>query len=283
MRRHLRGHLSILVICVAAGVIFGGVGALVGAQAGGQGRGGAAAAYPTRVVDAAMVERGRALYTAQCAFCHGADTRGASGPSLLRSQLVQDDQNGEMIAPVVRGGRAPMPAFDLSDTQLGDLAAFLHSFTLNSRDPARMRPINIVTGNAASGQSYFAQKCGSCHSAERDLKGIASRFPDPRALQQWWLMPGGSGRGGAPSGAAIAPTRATITLSSGEKYEGRLTRMDEFHVSITETDGTTRTFRRNGDLPKVEINDPLVAHKALLRTYSDKDIHDVTAYLVTLK
>ena len=176
-----------------------------------------------------------------------------------------------------------MPPFDLTDTQLTDLAAFLHSFTLNSRDPARMRPINIVTGNAASGQTYFAKKCGACHSADRDLKGIASRFPDPRTLQQWWLLPGGGGRGGAPAGATIAPTRATITVASGQKYEGRLARIDEFNVSITEADGTTRTFRRNGDSPKVDINAPLASHKALLREYSDKDIHDVTAYLVTLK
>jgi mono/diheme cytochrome c family protein len=250
-----------------------------------QGRGGGGpATYPARVVDKAMVERGRALYTAQCGFCHGADTRGASGPSLLRSQLVQDDRNGETIAPVVRGGRAPMPAIDLSDAQLADLAAFLHSFELNSRDPARVRPINIVTGNASEGQTYFAAKCASCHSPDRDLKGIASRFQDPRALQQWWLMPGGGGRGGPPPGAKpIAPTRATITLPSGQKHEGRLMRIDEFHVSIVEADGTTRTFQRQGETPKVDVHDPLAPHKALLRVYTDKDIHDLTAYLVTLK
>jgi hypothetical protein len=147
-----------------------------------------------------------------------------------------------------------------------------------------MKPINILTGNAASGQTYFAAKCGRCHSVERDLKGLATRFPDPRTLQQWWLMPGGGGRGGPPAGArAIAPIRATITLPSGQKHEGRLARIDEFHVSITESDGTTRTFPRNGDAPKVDINDPLAAHKALLPVYTDKEIHDLTAYLATLK
>lgn len=254
---------------------------------GGQGRGGGGGAYPARAVDAGMAERGKALYTAQCAFCHGADTRGASGPSLLRSQIVQEDRNGETIAPIIRAGRPPMPAFDLTEAQIADVAAFLKSFALNSRDPARMRPINIVTGDAAAGQSYFAARCSSCHSGPRDLKGIAARIPDPRTLQQWWLLPGGGGRGGpgggAPGGSPVPPTRATVTLASGQKHEGRLTQIDEFTVSIAEADGTTRTFARTGDVPRVDIADPLAGHKALLRVYSDKDIHDVTAYLVTLK
>lgn len=259
-----------------------------GGQAGRGGRGGPPA-YPPREVDAAMVARGGEFYKAQCAFCHGADTRGASGPSLLRSQLVQDDRNGETIGLVLRAGRPPaMPRFDMSDAQLADIAAFLHSFQINSRDPARMRPIDILTGDAAAGQAYFTAKCGSCHAVDRDLKGLASRIPEPRALQQWWLMPGGGGgRGGGPpvEGAETPVGRitATVTLASGQKFEGRLAKLDEFTVSVVEADGTTRTFTRRGDVPRVEIRDPLAAHKAMLREYTDKNIHDVTAFLVTLK
>ena len=32
-----------------------------------------------------------------------------------------------------------------------------------------------------------------------------------------------------------------------------------------------------------EIHDPLEGHKKLLSVYTDKEIHDVTAYLVTVK
>jgi cytochrome c oxidase cbb3-type subunit III len=271
----------------------GGGGRGGGPGRGGRGGGGARADYPPRPpADPAVVERGKALYSVNCQFCHGADTRGGdSGPSLLRSQLVQDDQNGEGIAPVVQNGRPPrMPKFDFNTSQIADLAAFLHSFTINSRDPARVRPPNILTGDATAGQSYFNAKCASCHSTTGDLKGLAARFQDPRELQQWWLMPGGGGRGGDTPAEGTQPvkplqvTTATITVRPGQKYEGRLVRIDEFSVSIVDADGTTRTFRREGtETPLVEVHDPLQPHKALLRAYTDKDIHDLTAFLVKLQ
>ncbi len=75
----------------------------------------------------------------------------------------------------------------------------------------------------------------------------------------------------------------TVTLPSGESVEGRLVRIDDFLVTVGLADGTERTFRREGDEPKVEVHDPMKPHRDLLAVYTDKDIHDVTAYLVTLK
>jgi mono/diheme cytochrome c family protein len=138
-----------------------------------------------------------------------------------------------------------------------------------------------VVGNAAAGEKYFAAHCGSCHSATGDLKGIASKIGDDKQLQQTWLMPGG-GRGGRGP-VNISPVTVTVTLPSGEKVNGRLIRIDDFIVTLGDADGGQRTFARNGETPKVEIHDPVAAHRQMLPTYSDKDIHDVTAYLVTLK
>jgi len=81
----------------------------------------------------------------------------------------------------------------------------------------------------------------------------------------------------------VKPTTVTVTLPSGEKVDGALERVDDFMVSLTTADGTRRSFRTSGDTPKVEIHDPLQPHKELLPTYRDKDIHDITAYLVTVK
>ena len=251
----------------------------------GRGGGGGLGAFPQRpLADPASLERGKAIYSVNCQFCHGADTRGGdSGPSLLRSPLVQEDQNGEDIASVVRDGRPPrMPRFDFGPGQVADIAAFLHSFAIDSRDPARNRPASILVGDAAAGRTYFSAKCASCHSPDADLKGIAAKFAEPRALQQWWLLPGGDGRGASPAANRVRPATATITLRTGERFEGRLARIDEFVVSVVDGDGITRSFRRDGESPFVEVHDPLERHKTLLREYTDKDIHDVTAYLMTL-
>ena len=234
--------------------------------------------------EAAAVERGKALYGVNCQFCHGADTRGGdSGPSLLRSGLVLDDQKGELIGPVVRAGRPGMPKFTLADDQIADVAAFVHTFRAAGYDESRVKPTSIVVGDAKTGEAYFRNKCASCHSPTGDLSGLATRIPDPRLLQQTWLLPGsGAGRGGPPP-VQVKPTTVTVTLASGERVEGKLDRVDDFVVALTTADGAHRSFNTNGDTPKVEIHDPLQPHKDLLRSYSDTDIHNVTAYLVTLR
>jgi mono/diheme cytochrome c family protein len=254
-----------------------------------QGRGGAPPQrrqdYPVRPPgDPAAIERGKALYGVNCQFCHGADIRGGDGgPSLLRSSLVLADQNGELIGPVLRAGRPGMPKFTFNDGQIADVAAFVHTFRAAGYDESRLKPPSIIVGNAAAGETFFKAKCGGCHSPTGDLKGLATKFADDRLLQQTWLMPGtGSGRG-APPPVHVSPTRVTVTLPSGEKVEGVLDRLDDFVVSLTTADGTHRSFRTSGDSPKVEVHDPLQPHKDLLRVYTDADIHNVTAYLVTLK
>jgi len=254
----------------------------------GGGGGGFAAAFPQRPpADPAVVERGRAIYGVQCNFCHGSDARGGEGgPNLLRSQLVLNDQNGEGIAPVILNGRPDqgMPKFDLNKTQIAEVAAYIHSFRVGGYDISREKPVTILVGDAKAGQSYFQAKCASCHSTIGDLKGIGAKFEDPKLLQNFFLMPGG-GRGGFGGGAPgkVPPTTVTVTSAKGPKVEGRLGRIDDFIVTLTEADGTPRTFRRDGDSPKVEIHDPMQPHKDLLRQYTDKDIHNLTAYLVTVK
>jgi mono/diheme cytochrome c family protein len=234
-----------------------------------------------------VVDRGKAAFGVHCSFCHGSDARGGEGgPSLIRSDLVLNDKNGELIAPVVQNGRGGMPKLDLNASQISDIAAFLHSFRVSGYDAARNRPPSILVGDAKAGEAYFANKCASCHSVTGDLKGFGARFSDPKTLQQTWLSPGGGGFpgfGGQGPVTNVPPTTVTVTLTGGKKVEGRLGRIDDFIVTLTEADGTARTFRRDGDNPKVEVHDPLEPHRMMLPTYTDKDIHNLTAYLVTLK
>src|SRR2546422_10316115 len=197
-------------------------------QGGRGGRGGTITsprnAYPDRPPgDPAAIERGKALYAVNCQFCHGADTRGGdSGPSLLRSSIVLDDQNGELMAPVIQSGRPDrgMPKFAFSREQASDVAAFIHTFKAAGYDESRVKPASIIVGDAKAGEAFFNAKCAACHSTTGDLRGIATKIPDERTLQQTWLMPGsGGGRGGRPPGPLEAGSR-TRALPSGEKGRG---------------------------------------------------------------
>lgn len=246
-------------------------------------------AFPARPPgDPAAIARGKNLYDTNCSFCHGEDARGGAegGPNLIRSDTLLTDQNGETVSRVVQNGRTErgMPKFTLSSAEVSDIAAFIHSFGISSRDPGRMRPPNILVGEAKAGEVFFKAKCSTCHSVTGDLKGIATRISDPRTLQQTWLMPVVYGARTVDSGAInVPPVTVTVTLPDGQKADGRLGRIDDFIVTLTQADGAARSFRRDGNTPKVEVHDPLQPHKDLLRVYSDKDIHDVTAYLATIK
>jgi cytochrome c oxidase cbb3-type subunit 3 len=237
-------------------------------------------------IDPAVVARGKVLFGVNCQGCHGQDLRGGDlgGPNLLRSQVALSDQDGEMIVPIIQGARQSkgMPAIGLSIEDSKTVAAYVRSVIATiggqGKPPGSEKPLSIVVGNAAEGEAYFSMKCKSCHSPEGDLQGIASRVIDPKALQNLWVAGGGRG---ASSKRAIV--EVTVTPSSGKNVEGQLVRIDDFLVTLKLGDDTFRTFKRNGDIPKVVLRDPLKAHRDLLSVYTDKEMHDVTAYLVTLK
>jgi cytochrome c oxidase cbb3-type subunit III len=249
--------------------------------------------YPQRPPgDPAAITRGKQLFGVGCGFCHGSDARGGEGgPNLLRSHIVMGDQNGEAIAVVVQNGRPRkgMPKFDLPKDQISDIAAYLHSIKIGDWEVSGQTAINIVVGDAKAGEVYFngKGKCNSCHSVAGDLAGIGSKS-DPKDLQDA-LVSGGQPTEmlavltEEPASSKTAPTTAKITFASGEVVQGILLRVDDFVVSIRDSAGNRRTLRRDGSVPKVEIINPLQAHLDLLRTYTDDDIHNLTAYLVTLK
>jgi cytochrome c oxidase cbb3-type subunit 3 len=245
--------------------------------------------------DPAQIARGKILFGVSCTGCHGPDLRGGDmgGPNLLRSQLALSDHDGELIVPIIQGSRqsAGMPAIPMSPQDGQAVAAYVRSVVATIGNQGRPPTIgkaapSVLVGDASAGQAYFAAKCANCHSATGDLQGIATRISDPKALQNTWVAGGGRGRRGAPPPGAPSTRRTvivTVTLPSGESVDGRLVRIDDFFVMVGLADGTVRTFRREGEAPKVDVRDPMKAHRDLLAVYTDKDMHDVTAYLVTLK
>ncbi len=263
----------------------------------GPGRGGAAGgAGPAdmQVIDAAAADRGRTVYIAECVTCHGPRARGASdgvpeaqkGPDLVRSLVVLHDRYGKEIGPFLKKGH-PMqsgrPSAGLTEAQIVDLSHFLHqkvADTLRSGPYSRVQ--NVLTGNASAGEQYFngAGGCKNCHSPTGDLAGIGTRL-DPPTLQQRFLFPraGGGRRGGGPP---RNPIMVTVTPAAGPAITGTLVAEDDFTVALRDSAGAYHSFKR-GPAVKIERKDPLQAHIDLLQRYTDKNMHDIVAYLETLK
>lgn len=238
--------------------------------------------------DPAVVQRGAALYGINCRACHGIDLRGGDlgGPNLLRSQLVLGDLAGEAMWPVIRDGQSSpgggnMPAQPLSEDDGRAVAVYIHSILATASRQGgpplgEAVELDILVGDPSAGQAYFNANCASCHSASGDLNGIAMRIPDPKELQNTWVR--GRARGGPRS-----PVTVTVTVPTGERVAGHLERLDDFIVVLTTAAGEHRSFTRRGGVPRVDVDDPMARHTELLTLYADSDIHNVTAYLATLK
>jgi len=228
---------------------------------------------------AAAAERGRTAFKQNCAVCHADDATGGRGPDLIRSSLVRHDKGGDLIGPVITGGRAEkgMPPFPFSDSQVADLVAFLNAeltlFDLHTRFgpyPNDIPAERLATGSVEAGKAYFngPGKCNTCHSPTGDLAGVAKKYTPPD-LEVRFLYPSGK------------PSTAVVTDAAGKKFEGTVVLNDGFYVSINGNDGWYHSWPRSA--VKLEVTDPLAAHAALLDKYTDADMHDVFTYLETLK
>jgi mono/diheme cytochrome c family protein len=240
--------------------------------------------------DQVSVDRGSAIFVSQCGFCHGSNARGgSSGPGLTRSALVQDDEGGRQLGAFLRTGRPDkgMPAFQLAADQVTDIAAFLHSAVFLSANRRLYKILDILTGDPKAGETFFsgAGKCAGCHSATGDLKGVGAKY-DAIALQGRLLMPRGGRGAGPPQPAYLDKNaiRVTVTLPSRQVVSGVLVRLTDFDVTVYDPkSGQIRSWLRNNDVPKVDVVDPLQAHLDLLPAWTDADMHNMTAYLASLK
>jgi len=283
--------LRILVVCALLAYAVAAVDAQRGRGAGaapaapqGRGQGSPASQRPPQTATPQQyppeqVEAGRTRFGAQCGFCHGRDAAGGeSGPDLTRSALVAADVRGDRIGPVVRSGRNGMPPFTLSEPDLAAIVAYIHDQKTQADSAVGGRRSvdvsDLQTGNAPAGQKYFDAACTKCHSATGDLAGVATRLQGLALLQRMLY----------PSGPPRDPKRApqvTVTLADGQRVTGRLAYRDEFTIALTDAAGWYRSWATRQI--RFTVDDPLQAHVEQLGKYTDADMHDVLAYLQTLR
>ena len=237
----------------------------------------ASAAAPKNA-DPAVVAAGHAQFKSSCGFCHGEDATGSRAPDLVRSFTVTHDEQGSLLIPTIRNGRPDkgMPPFpNLTDAQLASITGFLHHQAYEAAHsahvPGNYPAAKLLTGSAEEGKKFFTGEggCGGCHSIKGDLAGVATRL-SPIDLQQALVYPSGH-----------HTVEAAVTTKEGQTYSGAIVHRDEFRIGLMCQDGWYRSF----DAPDVQIvlHDPLEAHRKLMNRYTDADMHNLFAYLETLK
>jgi mono/diheme cytochrome c family protein len=259
----------------------------------------------TRVAqeDPGIVKRGAIAFATNCAGCHGATAKGTSiAPDLVRSTLVEDDNKADLIGPVLREAHPKSAAkLNLTDEDITDLASWLRVQVYGAAFRQTYVYLDTLVGDPKKGEAYFNAKCASCHSPTGDLAGIGTRF-DPPTLQSRWITGGGAVRGGrgrrgpaftsdngstvadtAPPNVTKATLTITVTLANGQKFDGVPISVTDFNVVFKDMSGAYHSYARADGFPKVEVHNPLQPHVDILKSLNDSDMHDVTAYLVTLK
>ena len=256
---------------------------------GGAGRAGGYTQYTRPPASDDEIVRGRALYGANCASCHAIDLRGTAdgrNPNLLRSGVALRDQKGELIGARLARHTPPLT---LTETDTVAIAEYIHSVHATmggqgsppGRNPTNVT-LNVLVGDPKNGEAAFHAVCAACHSVTGNLKGIGSKFADPRALQNGWVSGSSSTFGGG------GPVPAVVTLADGSRLEGTVLRDDDFLVTLLLPDGTRKVMARTNGVPRVEIKDPKAGHVAAIvkLAHDDKQndrLHDITAYLWTIK
>jgi len=223
---------------------------------------------------------GQKIFQQNCGVCHANDATGGRGPDLLRSPVTAHDVKGDLIGEVIRKGRPDkgMPPMSLSDSEVADVAAFLHARVKEGLQSARVPKVydlqRLLTGNVDAGKAFFDGPggCTSCHSVTGDLAGVAKKYT-PIDLQARILYPEKLFKN--------TKTDATVTLPSGEQVKGHVIFQDDFSVGLIDANGWYRSFDRSKH--KIELNNRLAAHRDLLFKLSQDQVHDLFAFVQTLK
>jgi cytochrome c oxidase cbb3-type subunit 3 len=230
--------------------------------------------------DREAAARGAPLFDQACAFCHGPQARGATGSSLITSDVVLGDDHGEHLVPFLKMGLPDkgMPAFStMSDDELKDIAEFVHLKIEEVANRGTYHVLNILVGNAGKGKTYVADHCMSCHTAET-FAHISSKFRSPDQLQRGWIWPTRPASSGDHSLAITAsvktPIRGTIA--------GRVTQLSDFRITLVDSAGQMQVIERMPGV-EVQLKNPLAMHQEMIMTLTNDDMHNVTAYLESMK
>jgi mono/diheme cytochrome c family protein len=185
---------------------------------------------------------------------------------------VLADDHGEHLLPFLKKGvpEKGMPGFaSMTDQELTEVSEYLHVQVEDVANRGAYQVLNILVGDAAKGKTYVDAHCMSCHKADA-FEHYASKFRSPDQLQRNWIWP-------------VRDAKVTARVKSAKgMVAGTVTQVDDFRITLVDASGKAVTIDRKAGVD-VRINDPLAPHQEFLMTLGNEEMHNVTAYLETLK
>lgn len=219
------------------------------------------------------LERGRELFQAQCAYCHGAEGDGGRGANLARPTLRRAKDDEALFRVISRGiPGTGMPGNAMSEKEVRQVLAFVRSLGRVKHEP--------VPGDPARGEEiYRVQGCVSCHVVNGhggppgpDLTDIGART-SPAYLRESLLDPERE----VPNGFLLVRVRT----SSGERLTGVRVNEDAFSVQFWDLAGTLHSFFKEelSELERPTGKSPMPSYRDRLQP---RELDDLVAYLVSL-
>ena len=218
-------------------------------------------------------EKATQIFAAQCGGCHGLDAHGTEqGPALAGNPALRG-RSVASLRDLIRNGipTSGMPAFNLPEDEVEDLAVLVHSLNSPAAEQA-------VPGHRQVGEQFFFGKgrCSSCHMAYGrgkpvgpDLSNVA-REVTVDELREALLDPS----------AHITPgyESVTVEMRNGQPVHGFARSRSSFEIVVQDLSGE---FHPIGQSEISVIRDEKKSAMPPVEA-SLKELQDLLAYLAGL-
>lgn len=219
------------------------------------------------------IEAGRALFQAQCAYCHGDDGAGGRGANLARPVLRRAPSDDVLFRVVNRGiAGTGMPGNAMSAREVWQVVAYVRTLGRRRREP--------LPGDATRGATiYQAQGCAACHTVAGrggptgpDLTDVGARS-SPAFLRRSLIDP-----------SADLPTgflQVRAVTRTGERLSGVRVNEDTFSIQFRDAAGALHSFFKDQLTEYArETGSPMPSYRDRL---DPARLDDLVAYLVSLE
>lgn len=218
------------------------------------------------------VEKGRALYRSNCAFCHGLTGLGGRGPNLVAGEPKAAEDIKRIVSNGVPG--STMPAFgSLDPDELDAVAGFVKHLSSSGV------PAETASGDPIKGQAVYGKLgCPGCHQIGEQGSVYGpdlSRIGGARSLhylEESIVKPSAD--------IADGYSGVTVVTREGRKLTGVRVNEDTFSVQLRLPNQQFRSFRKD------EVQQVAPAKESLMPAYanvSKDDLNNLLTYLKTLR